>query len=59
MQSFVLDSAPGGQHRNAGVPGVQGLLGEDEEVDRRCLFLVKRLHQKNLAASSFTASRGF
>lgn len=34
--SFVLDSKLGGQHGEAGVPGVQGLLGKDEEVDCTC-----------------------
>lgn len=29
----------GGQHRDAGVPGVQGLLGKDEEMDRRCFWI--------------------
>lgn len=38
--SVVLDDEPGGQHRDAGVSGVQGLLGEDEEVDRTFPFLV-------------------
>lgn len=38
--SVALDDEPGGQHRDAGVSGVQGLLGEDEEVDRTFPFLV-------------------
>lgn len=36
---FVLSRSLDGQHWEAGVPGVQGLLGEDEEVDRTCLFM--------------------
>lgn len=39
MQSLVLDSEPGGQHRHAGVPGVQGLLGKDEKVDCTYRFM--------------------
>lgn len=39
MPCVALDDKPGGQHGNAGVSGVQGLLGEDEEVDRMCTFM--------------------
>lgn len=49
MPHVALDDKPGGQHRNDGVSGVQGLLGKDEEVDRmfRFMNMTSKLEPRN------------